>query len=142
MVPPIAQTDGITLSSGYALAMLAGAGGVISVLFRLLITSKDRENALVVGEKDRLIKELEGVKKAYEEIAHEAIRSAFASANLYRARDGLPPIPVVAPVLPESHSPSSPTQREAAMIQTQRAALAALKLGMGQPAKSPPVAGP
>ena len=123
--------------------MLLGSGAVIAFLFKLLISSKDREMALLIAEKDRMRFEIEtrnrqneiemeSIKKSYEEMAAEALKSARDTANYYRAKEGKPPIIPVAAVISESHSPSTAKQREAAAIQTMRAEMAQIKLAVGQ----------
>jgi len=138
MTLSVVFAEGITLEPAYLLTILAGAGGVIALLFRLLITSKDRESALVMAEKDRVILELESVKKSYQEVAAEALRSALDTTNWYRQRDGKPPLIPAAPVISESHSPSTEKQRETAALQTMRATMAAVKLVTGQEARQEP----
>jgi hypothetical protein len=141
--------EGITVETPYILAFLAGAGGVIALLFRLLITSKDEKyaaiiseketaNALALKEKDIAIAEKDSVNKSYKEMATEAVKSATDMANFMRHKDGQPPIIPVAPVISESHSPSTEKQREAAEIATLRARLAATKLAVGQEAREEP----
>lgn len=126
--------EGITVDPifVYLAATLAGAGTVIAFLFRALITSKDRETAIALKDKDRLLAEVEAMKKSYQEIAAEAIRSAAETTNYYRRKEGLPPIVPVAPVIPESHSVPDAAQREAAEIQSMRARMAQIKLESGQ----------
>lgn len=130
--------EGITISSAYAITIIAGAGAIIALLFRLLITAKDEKTALLIAQKDSLLAERDSVRKSYEEIAAEAIKSARDNANYYREKEGKPPLIMAAPVIPESHSPSTAKQREAAHIQTMRAAVAVIKLAAGQPPRSEP----
>lgn len=128
----------MTFEPLYILAILGGAGGVIAFLFRLLISSKDRETALLLAEKDRAYKEVEDLKKSYKEIAIEALQSAQETTAYYRAKEGKPPILPVAPIISESHSPSTQKQRETAEVATMRAKIAQIKMEEGQePRKEP-----
>ncbi len=133
--PLLAQ---VVLDTAYLLAILAGAGGVIAFLFRALISSKDRELASIIAEKDKEAAELTSMKKSYQEIAQEAVKSALGTTNYYREKDGKPPILPVAPVISESHSASTSLQREVAVIQTLRATITQIMLEAGQePRKEP-----
>lgn len=141
-----AEGDSIQISAIYVVGILATAGSVIAFLFKSLITSKDRELAakeekfnLIVQQKDKALQEVESIKKSYQEIATEALKSATDTANFYRNKEGRPPIIPTAPVIAESHSPSTAAQREAALIQTMRAAMAKVKLESNQePRPEPP----
>lgn len=131
--------DAIAIEGVYILALLGGAGSVIAYLFHSLITAKDREAALAMKEKDRMLLELEGMKKSYQEIAAEAVKSFREVTNFYRAKEGKPPVVLAPPVISESHSPSTAIQRETAAIQTMRAAMAKIKEETGQePREEPP----
>lgn len=134
--------DAIVLDPLSATGLLLGAGGVIGLLFRLLMTSKDREFALLSAQKDKYASDLESVKKSYQEIAAEALKSALDTANYYRQREGKAPIIPTAPVISESHSPSTPEQREAALVATMRAVMAKVKLITGQPPREEPPKAP
>jgi hypothetical protein len=134
-----AEGDGIILTS---VMMLAGAGvlgGVITFLFKLLLAAKDQ----VIAAKDKAHElalsqlaaekaEEESRKKSYAEIAKEAVKSLTETDAFYRQREGKPPAIPVAPVVSESHSPSTAAQRETAEIATMRAAVARIKLDAGQ----------
>lgn len=137
-----AETE-LTLT--WLIGTLAGSGAVIALLFRLLISSKDRELiaekerfAAELAEKERARLELESIKKSYQEIAAEALKSALDRENYYRQRDGKLPLIPAAAVVPESHSPSTELQRETALVQTMRASLAYIKLSSGQEARPTP----
>lgn len=125
-------TGGITIGGPWVLAAMGGAGTVIAVLFKLLIASKDKELQTVIAQTEDEKKELEGLKKSYQEIATEALKSATEAANYYREKEGKPPVALLAPVVSEAHSPSTARQRENALIATMRANMAAVKLATGQ----------
>jgi hypothetical protein len=120
----------------YILALFAGSGTVIGVLFKLLISSKDalilskeREYALALADKDKVNHDLDALKKSYASIAEDAVKTAIDTTNFYRRKyEDKPPLVITAPVLPESHSPSTEAQREAAAIATLRAAMAVVAL--------------
>lgn len=137
--------EGLVIEGVYVLAILGGAGTVIAFLFKLLMGAKDKETALLLAQKDAEMREkdkaradLESVKKSYQEIAAEALRSATETANYYRQREGKPPIIPLAPVVSESHSPSTAAQRETALIQTMRATMAHVKSVVGQEPRPEP----
>ena len=122
----------------YAAVLLGGAGTVIGVLFKLLISAKDEASKLRDAEKDRLIADLVSERKANKEIRDEAIKSALEQANYNRQRDGKPPVVIVPPVIPLSNSPSTQAQRDAADIQTAMATLAEIKRISGQAPRAEP----
>ncbi len=126
----VALAEGLTIETPYALAVLAGSGTVIAFLFRALIVSKDREFASLMREKEADNLELKERNKSFQELAVESAKFANDLANFYRLKEGKGPIAVVAPVVPESHSPPNEKQREAAVIQTLRAKMAAIKVAM------------
>lgn len=120
-----------TIGLGWILTLLAGAGGVIAYLFRMLITVNKEKYDLLLAEKERQNKELEAAKNSMKEIAAEAVKSYLATANHYREKAGQPPIVPLVPVVSESHSPPTKEQREAAEIATMRAKMAQINLAMG-----------
>lgn len=142
----IAQSGGIEISAGWVFAFIAGSGGVIAFLFRLLISSKDATIAsmekaaqLALEASKREVDEQKSMKVSYQDIAQEATKSMLETTNYYRAKDGKPPVLIVAPVVPESHSPSTMLQREVAGIASLRAIMAATKEATGQePRPIPP----
>jgi len=136
----MAQVTGMeTVSAGQLVTAVSVLGGVVSVLFWLLIASKDKllaakqaEFDVLLAAQKKLLNDVEGRQKSYEEMAEEAIKSALETANFYRTRAGLPPIIPVAPVIPESHSPPTYIQRQTARIATMRAIMADVKNQEGQ----------
>lgn len=137
VVTGVVLAEAVQVDSVTGLGLLAGSGTVIAILFKLLIASKDREFAVLMREKDQQLLQQEGLKKSYQEIATEAVKSATETTNYYRHQEGKPPLIAVAPVIPESHSPPSPKQQEDAKIQSLRAEMAAIKIVTGQPARVP-----
>ena len=133
-----ADATGLPIDSIYVLAMLSGSGIVIATLFKLLISSKDREFAAILAQKDKALADLDGMKKSYQEIAAEAVKSATETANYYRAKEGKAPLILAPPVVSESHSPSTAMQREVAFIQTMRATVAKIKEVTGQEPRAEP----
>ncbi len=123
------------------LTMLVGAGGVIAILFKLLIASKDKEITSITMQWTKDVAELTSLKKSYQSIAEEAMKSALDTTNYFRAKEGKEPLQMLVPVIPESHSASTAIQRETAHIQTLRAAVAQMKLAGGQPPKEEPERG-
>lgn len=121
------STEGLAII-GILLSALVGA---VTMLFKLLIAAKDQAYSSKLAE-------LESVKKSYQEIAAEAVKSAVDTTNFYRAKEGKPPVLLVAPVISESHSPSTLIQREVAAIQTLRATVAQVKLEENQPPRKEP----
>lgn len=130
--------EGIQIETPYALAIMGGAGAVIALLFRLLITAKDEAAALLLADKDRELAERLSMQKSYQEIAAEAIKSATETTNYYRAKEGKPPLIMAAPVVSESQSPSTAKQREVALIATMRASMAHIILENGQEPRAEP----
>lgn len=126
------QIDSIT-GGGIIVCLLSAIG----VLFKLLIASEKEKFAVIMREKDAQLLQQEGLKKSYQEIATEAVKSATETTNYYRSKEGKPPLISVAPVIPESHSPPTLKQQEDARIQSMRAEMAAIKVMTGQPARVP-----
>jgi hypothetical protein len=128
----------------WILGLLAGSGGVIAYLFRMLITAKKEKYDLLLAEKERQNKELESAKNSMKEIASEAVRSYLATANHYRQKEGMPPIVPLVPVVAESQSPPTKEQREAAEIATMRAKMAQINMAVGiaPPREEPGAAAP
>jgi hypothetical protein len=124
----------IELDVGWLLTTLGGAGAVIAFLFRMIVKDKNDQ----IADKNAQILRMENTKHSYEDMTVEAIKSARATANFYLARDGKPPIVPLAPVISESHSPSTEDQREAARIATLRAEMAQVKVAVGQPPRVEP----
>ncbi len=109
--------------------------GVVALLFRLVMTGKDA----AISDLRLEITDLKSKQKSYQEVADEALKSARETANYYRAKyEKLPPIMPLAPVISESHSPSTAKQREEAAIATMRAGMAQIKLATGQEPREEP----
>lgn len=113
-------------------------GGVIWYLFTKLISSKDIAHAAILKQLELELKEKEAIKVSLKAITDEAVIYAREVTNHLRKKEGLPPVPLIAPVIPESASPSTQLQRDAAHISTQRATLAALQLSQGNPPRPEP----
>lgn len=110
--------SGITVTGTVIISLLTTLGGGMVVLFKLYVSAKDKALA-----------DMESLKKSYEEIANEAIKSAKETQDYYRVKyEGKAPIILAAPVISESHSPSTKVQRETAQVATMRASLAKIKL--------------
>jgi len=110
----------IVLSTEAAIAIsaiLTALVGAISYIFKLLMSSKDKQ---LEDEKSR--------SKSYQEIAHEAVTSLEASVNELRLVNGLQPFKVVAPVVPEHNSPVTEVQQDVADLQSLRARVTAASL--------------
>jgi hypothetical protein len=130
-----ADTNGIIVNTTMIVAVAGSLTGTIVVLFKLLMTSRDREAAAILREKDATIHALEGREKSNKEIATEAVAAAMSIANHYREKEGKSPLVPVAPVLPETHSPATMEEEHAAEIATLRAKLALVTVAAGLPPK-------
>jgi ABC-type phosphate transport system auxiliary subunit len=106
---------------------LLGSG--IALLFKLLMAS----HARTVADLEKRLGDVEALKRTYQEMAGEAIRSAKQTADFYRLKhENKPPIVLDEPVVPESSSPPSRLQKETATLATMRANMARIKREMGQ----------
>lgn len=123
-----AAADGVTIPISAIMGAVVVLGSAIGLLFKLLM-----------GSKDKAIADLESRMKSLQEIADESTRAARDMGNFMRAQEGKAPIIPVAPVISESHSPSTKRQRDEAHIATLRADLAATKLAVGLPPRTEPV---
>lgn len=109
-------------------AVVTALAGAVGLMFKLLMVSHAKS-----------LTDQESIKKSYQEISNEAIKSAKDTADFYRQKyEGKAPIILAAPVISESHSPSTKLQRETAGVATMRASLAAIKLAMGQSPRGEP----
>ena len=114
--------EGINITSSMLVSLITTLGLAIVFLFKQVISAKDKQ-----------IEELQKIKISYQDIASEAIKSAKETADFYRGKyENKAPIVLAAPVISESHSPSTSAQRDASDVATKRASLAAIKLCMGQ----------
>jgi hypothetical protein len=108
--------------SVYALGgAVAALWGALVVIFRLLIASKDKEIKMVEDQRD-----------SYKGIAQESVDRLKGAATQHQVLRGITPLPALAPVVPEQHSPVTPVQRETANMQTLRSELTAAALALGQ----------
>jgi hypothetical protein len=74
---------------------------------------------------------------SYRQIAEEAVANLETMTNATRAAEGQPSLTVLAPVVPEHQSPTTPRQQAAADVATMRARLVAASLGLGISPKAP-----
>lgn len=120
--------SGITVTGTVIISLLTTLGGGMVVLFKLYVAAKDKA-----------LSDMESLKKSYEEIANEAVRSAKETADYYRVKyEGKAPIILAPPVVSESHSPSTKAQRETAGVATLRASLAKIKAESDQSPRTEP----
>jgi len=102
-------------------ALLSGLALAVSALFKMLIASKDSQLA-----------EERTQRKAYQDIAEDAVDVLDRRATVHVEETGQPPVVPVAPVLPEHSSPVSDKQLAASEFATTRAKLTAAKLALGE----------
>jgi len=130
----------IEISTGQALTALTVLVGTISALFWMLIASKEREHSALLKEKERDLRELELLWKSFRDISTDSEKVMRARENSFRAKEGLPALSVLVPVVPESFSPSTELGRANAQIATLRASLAQIKISAGiEPTPTPEV---
>lgn len=116
------------------LAAVTGAGGVIALLFKMLIASKEKE---IENLKSQLA-DMESVKDTFKDVAAEAMRSVVETTNYYRIKDGKPPLILPIKVVAEGSSPPKERQREAATAATMRATMVVIKEATGQEVRKEP----
>lgn len=87
----------------------------------------------VSDRQESRIKDLEGQKKSYKEMAEEAIEVSEREVNAKRSSEGKKPFPPIANVVAEHHSPVTIEQQEAADLQTARARITAVKVALDLP---------
>jgi len=136
-----AESGGITIGVATVISVFIATQGVIAVLFKLLMASKDREYATMLREKERDVRELEQLWKSFRDISVDNEKVMRTRENSFRAKEGLPPLEVLLPVRPEAFSPSTELSRANAEIATLRASLAQIKISAGIPADPFPEAG-
>lgn len=120
-----------TVFIGFIVSIVVSLGSVIALLYR------EGQRA-----KDARIKEMEDRLKSYSQIAGEAVKEYADAVNHYRSKDGKLPVSLAPSVISESHSDSTPKQRDEAAIATLRATMAAIKAAEGLPPREEPPAAP
>jgi hypothetical protein len=130
--------DPFSVDPAWVLTTFVALGGVISGLFYIYKAQVDKQ----ITDLQKQLEETKQLNKTLYSVAEEGAKSALTMANYIRAKEGKPPVPLVAPVVPEGNSPPNATQREAALLATMRANLAAVKLATGQEARKEPTSDP
>lgn len=140
-----AGNEGVNLSPLWILGAFGTAGTVIVFFFKLYLSTRDREHALLItlkdlalSEKEAAMVELERLRRGYQEMASEAINTAKTTVDYYLAKEGKPPIKLPAPVISEANSPSTQKDRELAFFATMRAAMVEINKATGQPPRVEP----
>jgi hypothetical protein len=139
----------MTLLGAMFLPLLGAAGAAIGVMFRTIVKANEDEKARILQASNLHIAAVERDKDAYyAELKKErdAFRSMLVSAvaNLEAAgaerlkESGLVPPRPLAPVIPESNSPPTKEQQDAADMATLGAKLTAASLVLGLPARPKP----
>jgi hypothetical protein len=109
-----------TEALGVVGTLVAALSGVISYLFHHISKSNSRE-----------IRALTSERESYKGIARDALKHLESLINRDLAAKGAPPLILIAPVIPEHQSPSTPDQQEVAQLATLRARLVAAQLSLG-----------
>lgn len=94
-------------------------------------------NAKLAAEKERN-RYLDSSRLSWKELAKEGRQTTQGMANAVLEKEGLPPVVQVAPVVSESHSPSTEKQRDEAELATEKAAIVAIRLAVGQQPRPEP----
>jgi hypothetical protein len=119
-------SDAVQITS----AILSFLAILLAPLVAVLAANLKSMNSRLLEEKSR--------KLSYKSIAMDAVASNKEMANSMLIKDGRAPLPTVADVVPEAHSPSTERQREEATIATLRAEMAQIRLAAGQEPKPHP----
>lgn len=96
------------------------------------VVRTDRE-ALAVEAEERRESDSSSDRESFRQMADAAIANLEDAANEVRAARGEPPLPVVAPVIPEHSSPTTERQQATAAVATMRSRLVAASLALGIP---------
>lgn len=123
--------DGTLGFSNDVLIVLGSGCGVIALLFRLLISSKDDILKLALHEKDRLIEELTSERDHARKFCQDALQAALEQLNHARALEKKAPLLADPPAPETMNLPNSRKEREAAKFQSQLALLAKIKRESG-----------
>lgn len=110
------STEGIVLITG----LLATLVGAVSVIFKLLIASKDAQIASAVSDRN-----------SYKGMYDDAMVALEIGINSKRRAEGKPPIQMLPPVVPEHNSEPTAVQQTTAVIATDRARLTAMVADLG-----------
>lgn len=101
--------------------LLGGLCSAVVVVFKLLMRAKDHQLLDLIAQ-----------RKSYKEIAADSVRALEQVANRIRGEQGMPPLTIIAPVVPEHSSPVSEMQKEVAELQTLRARCVAATLSINE----------
>ena len=106
--------------------------GTTAVLFRL----QDRMHQRVIDLKDQQRKDTEDYLQTSRNLLKDATERLLHVATLYADLMGKEPPKIVAPVVPEHSSPTTPFWELVAELATQRAVITAVDLTIGYPPRT------
>lgn len=121
---------GINISGpalGVITTLVVALAGVCVFLFRLLLKAKDDRITELCHERD-----------AYRDALDRQLTTTEIAVRKLRAAKGQPPLPEVAPVVPEHRSPPTTKEWDTAAMQTARAREAVIALELGMPPRATP----
>lgn len=105
--------------------LMSALAGVVVLLFKLLLAAKDAQ-----------IAELTTDRNIYRQAAQDAMRVAEVATNKLRKERGLPPLPLLAAVVPEHQSPPSAKQIAVAELATLRALMVVIMAELELPPRA------
>lgn len=114
-----------------AAAVLGVLGLLVGVLAFLLIR-------VAFAFKDIQMRDLRNERDSYESMSLQMVGYLETLANRKRHGEGVGPLPVVAPVIPEHNSPITVLQQDAANLATLRARLVVVTDALGLPPRTAP----
>ncbi len=117
-------------------ALMTALAATVTMLFKLLMVSKDAQYGEAIKSRDGRILELSHERDSFRSIADEAMHAAEVAANKLRIEHGQEPLPKIAAVVPEHRSPTTPSQEDAAALATLRARAVVVAMEVGLPPRT------
>jgi hypothetical protein len=103
--------------------------GGVGYMIKALQAANDKAIAKAEAAQEKAEKE----RDTFRDLLKDAVRVLPVAVNNNLERSGLPAIPVLVPIVPISHSPTTPEQERQAEQFTALATIAAAKLALGLP---------
>jgi hypothetical protein len=123
--PSIAVVEFTTESMAVITVLLTSVTGALVVVWKLLLAAKESQ-----------IARLDADLASWKQMALESQDVLDVLRNRERVKAGKPPMPALAPVVPESSSPPTKEQIAAGEVATARARLTAATLEFGLPVRA------
>jgi hypothetical protein len=105
--------------------LLGAVAGALVIIFRLLMAAKDQQ-----------IADIKEQRESYKKVAERTVATLEQVSNQKVIDGGGVPIPKIAPIVPESNSPTTPSQQFSADLETLKARQLVASLVLLPPVKA------